>query len=193
MNAKILITIGILIVLLAASGVQVSAGGGGSAKEKTKYFDIIIVPEKPIIEPGEVMKLRIEVKDKETGNPLENAAVTVNMSIYQGAFTEELEIPIENDEGYYEVKQTTIKSVLKPILAKEEGNGIYVIEKKVDTKANLGGVIIKVIVEKDNKVDTVHRVISFMGMNPWVYAIGATLFAVMCGLGIGMIFGGVKH
>ena len=67
------------------------------------------------------------------------------------------------------------------------------IEKNLDTKADLGGVLLKISVEKDGKVDNVERVVSFMKMDPWVYAIGSTLLAVICGLGIGLIFGGIKH
>ena len=52
---------------------------------------------------------------------------------------------------------------------------------------------LKVTVEKEGEVDNVERVISFMSMDPWAYAIGATLLAVICGLGIGLIFGGTKH
>ena len=191
-NTKILITAGILIILLAVSGATVLASGGGSVKEKTEYFDIKIEPEKSIFAPDEVMKLKIEVTDKKTGDPVENATIKINMSIYQGHFTEELEIPIENDSVVYEVVQTTIKSNYM-ISADEAGNGVYVVSKTINTKAELGGISLKVTVEKNGECDTVERAISFMIMNPWVYAIGATLFVVICGLGIGLIFGGVKH
>ncbi|ODS38181.1 MAG: hypothetical protein A7316_00340 [Candidatus Altiarchaeales archaeon WOR_SM1_86-2] len=181
-------------LITAALAVPVSAGGGGSApKDKTNYFDITIVPEKSMFAPGDVMKIKITVKDKETHEPVEGAKVTVNMSVYQGHFTETKEIRTENGDGICVVEQTTIKSILDPILAEEEGNGIYVVEKDLSTKADLGGVTLKVTVEKDGKVDGVERVISFMGVDPWVYAVGSTLLAVICGLGIGLIFGGIKH
>jgi len=192
-NTKILITAGILIILLAALTATVSAGGGGGEKEKTRYFNIVIEPGKTIFSPDDVMKIKIRVLDKETKSPVENANVTVNVSIYQGHFIETKEMRTENADGVYIVEQTTIKSNLDPILADEEGKGIYVVEKKLDTKADLGGITLKVSVEKDGKVDSVERAISFMKMDPWVYAVGSTLLAVICGLGIGLIFGGIKH
>ena len=186
----ILVLAGFLIS--AAFATTASSEGSGEEKEKTKYFDIKIEPEKSIFAPDDVMKLKIEVTDKKTGDPVENATIKINMSIYQGHFTEELEIPIENDSVVYEVVQTTIKSNYM-ISADEAGNGVYVVSKTINTKAELGGISLKVTVEKNGECDTVERAISFMIMNPWVYAIGATLFVVICGLGIGLIFGGVKH
>jgi len=189
-NTLIFILAGIL--LISASG-DVLAGGGGSAEEKTNYFDISIETEKAIFAPGDVIKLKIKVTDKETHEPVENARVSVNISIYQGHFTETKEIRTEEGDGVCIIEQITIKSRLDPIFADEKGDGVYVVEKNLATKADLGGVTIKVGVEKDDRTDSVSRVISFMSIDPWIYAVGSTLFAVICGLGIGMIFGGIKH
>lgn len=190
---------GIMILMLAgvlvisALAATVSAGGGSGEKEQTKYFDIAIEQEKSIFSPDDVMKIKIKVTDKETHNPVENARVIVNMSVYQGHFTEIKEMRTENDDGICVIEQITIKSILDPILADEEGNGIYVVEKDLVTKADLGGITLKITVEKEGRVDNISRVISFMSVDPWVYAIGSTLLAVICGLGIGLIFGGIKH
>lgn len=183
----------ISLVVLILLQVPVLGSEEGGAKEKTKYFDISIEPDKSIFSPDDVMRLKITVADKKTHNPVENATVVVNISIYQGHFTETKEIRTETDDGIYVVEQITIKSNLNPVIAGEEGKGVYAVEKKIDTKADLGGVTLKVHVEKEGKSDKVSHAISFMKINPWIYAVGSTLLAVICGLGIGLIFGGTKH
>lgn len=161
MKIKTLILVTIAFLLIPS--LALAGGGGGGGGKMTKYFSIIIEPSKSIYFPGEEMVLKIKIIDKATNQPVEGAEVIDEIAVYKGTSTK--------------------------LKAEEQGNGIYIVKLKIDSNAKWGGVTNKITVSKDGKVDEITRVVTFMEFNPYIYAIGVTIFAILAGVIIGTVFG----
>ena len=187
---KILLVLGLL---LAAMGPVYASAGGGGGGPQTKYFDVAIHSEKKVYSPGDEMKLEIKVTDKKTKEPVSGASITADIMIYQGGSKDEVEETTPSGDGAYIVKRQVIKKIIHGVEAEEEGAGVYIVKKTLDTQASFGGSTVDVHIEKDGKSDTVTLVISFMEYNVYLYAILVTLGAMAAGAAVGIAFGGVSH
>ena len=158
---------------------------------KTEYFNILLNPKKPVFASEDTLSMNIFVTDKNTNAPVTGATVTADLSIYQGEIKKKIELPA--DEGVYVVEQKIITKNIGRIPALETGDGNYVIKKRIDSEAKLGGITITITVTKDDKSDIVRNGVSFMGFNTGLYAVGVTLFAAIAGLLIGIVCGKIHR
>jgi hypothetical protein len=157
----------VILTVLLIPGVFASEAGGGGGPQ-TKYFNIRLEPSKKVYSPGDVMEIKIFVTDKKTGEKVDNARVYVSLDVYKGKKFEKIE-------------------------AKNLGEGVYLLEQKIETNAKWGGVTVSLEVSEDGRTDTIQQVISFMRYNVYAYGIFVTLTSIIIGIGVGMAFGGVKH
>jgi len=133
------------------------------------------------------MKVKITVKDKASGKPVLNALVMADVSIYQGGYT--IERRMVEKEEHVLVTERLITKKIEGIKAVEQGNGVYVLSQRLETQALWGGATITVTVNKGGRHGSATRMVTFMGFSAVWYALGVTLFALMAGTGVGMLFG----
>jgi hypothetical protein len=186
---NLLITIGMFFFVMAPA--FASEGGGGGPQ--TKYFDVAIHSHKKVYSPGDEMELEITVTDKNTKEPVTGATIAADLMVYQGGSEKEVEEAATDGDGVYMVKRQVIKKIVRGIDAEEAGEGVYILKKKLDTEASIGGSTVTINIEKDGKSETVTWVISFMEYNVYLYAILVTLGAMAAGAAVGIAFGGVSH
>ncbi|RLI91438.1 MAG: hypothetical protein DRO95_04350, partial [Candidatus Altiarchaeales archaeon] len=60
----------------------------GVPRETTRYFDVTISQDKEVFRPGDVMRIRIIVRNKTTHDLVNDADVYANIRIYQGNIKE---------------------------------------------------------------------------------------------------------
>lgn len=184
-----------IIFGLIGSGIigAVYGSEGGGEGPQTKYYDISIHAEKKIFTPGEDLVIEVTVIDKVSKKPVDDAKVTADLMMYLGGKKEKIKEKLPEGDGYILVEQKKIQRNIEGMEAQNQGNGVYLIKTKLDTEADIGGTTLILTVEKDNKIDEVTQVISFMEYNVFLYAILVTLGAMAIGAGVGIAFGGVSH
>lgn len=171
-----------VLLLLALPPLYASVG-----PEKTGSLDVIVEPQKTVFMPGEVMKVKITVRDKASGKPVSNASVVANVSIYQGGYTLEREV-VENGRHVIVTEKLITKKIVDS-KAVDQGNGVYLLSQKLNTQALWGGATITVTVNKGDEHGSAKRIVTFMGISAAWYALGVTLFALIAGSGVGVLFG----
>ncbi|MEE8401474.1 MAG: hypothetical protein V3R86_04915 [Candidatus Hydrothermarchaeaceae archaeon] len=182
-----------LCIILAAGIGAVYGSEGGGDETPTKYYDISIHGEKKIFTPGGDFVVEATVIDKLSKKPVDDARVTADVMMYLGGKKEKIQENLPQGDGYIVIEQKRIQKKVEGIKAQNQGDGVYMIKTKLDTEADIGGITLTLTVEKDNKIDTVTQVVSFMRYNVFLYAIIVTLGAMAIGAGVGIAFGGVSH
>lgn len=184
----------IILCMVLAIGIGVVYGSeGGGEESQTKYYDISIRGEKKIFTPGGDFAVEATIIDKVSEKAVDDARVTADVMIYLGGKKEKIQEKSPQGDGYIVIEQKRIQKKIEGIEAQNQGNGVYLIKTNLDTEADIGGVTLILTVEKDNKIDTVTQVISFMRYNAVLYAIIVTLGAMAIGAGVGIAFGGAFH
>lgn len=186
---KFLVMAGAILII---SGIVYGSEGGGKGLQ-TKYYDISIHGEKKVFAPGDDLVVEVTVLDKLSKKPVDDAKVMADLIIYLGGKKEQIQEESPQGDGYIIIEQKKIQKKIEGIEAQNQGNGVYLIKTKLDSKADIGGATLTITVEKDNKIDKVTQVISFMKYSVILYAILVTLGAITVGAAVGIAFGGVSH
>ncbi|RLI95387.1 MAG: hypothetical protein DRO90_00425 [Candidatus Altiarchaeales archaeon] len=160
----------------------------GVPRETTRYFDVTISQDKEVFRPGDVMRIRIIVRNKTTHDLVNDADVYANIRIYQGNIKEKINVSIDEDE-FYEAEERIIARNIRNVKAKMLRDGAYVIERNIETEAAFGGITLQIFIKRDGNVDVIERVVTFIDFNPLAYAIIITFLSAIFGLIIGFIFG----
>jgi len=177
----LIIAIFMLSILIAITS-NVNRGWAGN-------FDIVIKQEKNVFRPNKPMRVYVLVSNRTTGEAITDANVSASMRIFQGGIKNRINLSADED-GFYEVEQIIITRNIPDIPAQEIGDGMYLIERTIDTEADFGGITLRIMVQRDNVRETTEKILTFMNFNEYLYAIGVTILAIILGLLIGFIIGG---
>ena len=158
----------IAIIIISLFMVAVSAEGGGGTKDPKCVGDFDIKIEQiPLTKPIDSVDIKIVVTDKETKEKVNGATVSMDITLTNGS------------------------SLVMPLTETEEGT--YTATLNPEHSEFWGTDKLSINVEKEGKEANILAVASFIGIEPWQYAVLCLFSAYLFGYVASGIFGSIKH